>query len=325
MKTLPLHSAHYQYLETAYCQWLQIIGYADPTVNKWPVHVRELLHYLESRHIHHITVVTATHVQDFIRYIKYRSNHSRPGALSSSSINTIINAVSSFARYLNSTGQYMLDITPIRAEADAAMPVVLTVEEIKQLYEASFLPQRENSLAMGQRDRAIIAVFYGCGLRRQEGIALNLTDIDLGKGLLFVSKGKGGKQRYVPVAARHLEDLRSYITTGREWFVYEHYARDYTNKFAQRKKQADDDALFIGQNGQRMKSFYKRLHCLAEKAGMDKRFGLHTLRHSIATHLLQSGMPIEEIARFLGHASLDSTQLYTHLAHELKTDQYGGL
>ncbi|WP_315814173.1 tyrosine-type recombinase/integrase [Paraflavitalea speifideaquila] len=103
---------------------------------------------------------------------------------------------------------------------------------------------------MGQRDRAIIAVFYGCGLRKMEGTMLNLTDIDLQKRLLFVRKGKGNKQRYVPIAARHAEDIRRYLE------------------------------------------------------GIEKQFGLHTLRHSIATHLSLSGIPIEEIARFLGHSSL---------------------
>ncbi|WP_315814214.1 tyrosine-type recombinase/integrase [Paraflavitalea speifideaquila] len=74
-----------------------------------------------------------------------------------------------------------------------------------------------------------------------------------------------------------------------------------------------------------MKRFYQRLEYLKEKAGIEKQFGLHTLRHSIATHLFLNGMPIEEIARFLGHSSLDSTQIYVHLAHELKNQKDGSL
>jgi integrase/recombinase XerD len=318
MKTLPLQSSHYQYLQQSFTQWLQVIGYAEPTVNHWPAHVRELLHFLEGRHLHNITLVNSNHLNDFIDHIKCRSNASKPGALSSSSINTIINAVNSFAKYLNSTGKYVLDYTPERAEDDVAAPVILTIEEIKQLYEVTFLPHRENSIAMGQRDRVIIAIFYGCGLRRMEGIQLNLTDINLNKGLLFVRKAKGGKQRYVPIAAKHVEDIKSYIAEGREWFLYHHYAPKYTGKYAKRKKALDDEALFIGQHGERMKRFYQRLSYLKEKAGIEKQFGLHSLRHSIATHLLNSGMELEEIARFLGHSSLDSTQIYTHLANELK-------
>ena len=317
MKTLPLQSFHYQYLEQSFREWLQIIGYADPTVKNSPVHVRELLHYLEGKGIHHITGVRCQDVDDFFHYIQHRANQSRPGALSSSSINTIINAVNSFARYLNNTGKYVLDITPGRAEADTPLQAVLTIQEIKALYEATFLPHREGGAAMGQRDRAMIAVFYGCGLRRLEGIQLNLSDINLSKRMLLVRRGKGNKQRHVPIANQHVEDIRIYVEEGRDWFLYEHYARDYTSKFPQKKQVSDEGALFIGQNGGRMKSFYQRLHYLAEKAGIDKPFSLHTLRHSIATHLLQSGMELEEIAKFLGHGSLVSTQIYTHLAHEL--------
>src|SRR5688572_25902914 len=223
MKTLPLKSAHYLYWLQSYEQWLQIIGYAEPTINNWPAHVNELLHYLERRHIHHITLVDNHHINEFIGYIKHRSNTKAPGALSSSSINTIINAVNSFTRYLNSTGKYMLDYAVERAEDDIKMPAVLSIQEVKSLYEATFQPSRENSLAMGQRDRALISVFYGCGLRKMEGTQLNTGDIDLNKKLVFVRKGKGGKQRYVPIASKHAEDIRSYITEGREWFMHEHY------------------------------------------------------------------------------------------------------
>lgn len=317
MKTLPLKSTHYLYWLQSYEQWLQIIGYSDSAIRNWPVHVRELLHYLETRHIHHITLVDNQHINQFIGYVKHRSNTKAPGALSSSSINTIINAANSFTRYLNSTGKYILDYTVERSEDDVKMPVVLTIQDIKRLYDATFLPHRENSLAMGQRDRAIIAIFYGCGLRKMEGTALNLGDIDLNKKLVFVRKGKGGKQRYVPIASKHAEDIRSYIAEGREWFLHEHYARDYTRKHSKRKPASDDDAFFISQMGCRMTDFYRRFSYLKEKACIDKQFGLHSLRHSIATHLLQSGMPIEEIARFLGHSSLDSTQIYTHLTNDL--------
>jgi site-specific recombinase XerD len=319
MKKLPLQSRHYHYLLQSYKEWLQTIGYADSTVTNWPIHVRELLHYVERKGIIHITQVTGRHINSFVNYIKHRSNQSHPGALNSSSINSIINALNSFAKYLNSTGKYTLDITMERMEADTATKAILTIAEIMQLYEATF--QRGNSsIALGQRDRAIIAVFYGCGLRRMEGMQLNLDDIDLDRRLLFVKKGKGNKQRYVPIASKHAADIKQYIREGREWFLYHHYNKPYNNKYPDRKTNADEDALFISQYGGRMKDFYGRLGVLAERAAIDKAFGLHTLRHSIATHLLQSGMAIEEIARFLGHSSLDSTQIYTHIVNEIKTD-----
>lgn len=323
MKALSLESAHYLYWLQSYGQWLQIIGYSESAVKNWPTHVRELMHYLESRRVYHVTLIDNLHINQFVGYVKNRVNTTREGALSSSSINVIINAVNSFIRYLNTTGKLLLDYSTERAEEDVPAPVVLSIQEIKRLYDVTFLQHRENSLAMGQRDRALIAIFYGCGLRKMEGTQLNLDDIDLNKKLLFVRKGKGGKQRYVPIASKHAEDIRSYIMEGREWFLHEHYARDYTRKYAKRKEASNDGAFFISQRGCRMTEFYKRLEYLKDKAGIDKQFGLHSLRHSIATHLLQSGMPIEEIARFLGHSTLDSTQIYTHLTNDLNHNPDG--
>lgn len=323
MKSLSLQSAHFLYLEKSYQEWLQTIGYADPTVNNWPAHVHELLFFLEGRGAQHITTVSHLQMQDFIFHIKYRKNHSRAGALSSSSINTIINAINSFAKYLNSTGKYVLDLTLERAEANQEVPVVLSVQEIRELYEATFYASRENPVAMGQRDRAMIAIFYGCGLRKMEGTMLNLSDIDLQNRRVFVRKGKGNKQRYVPIAEKVAEDLKAYMQEGRDWFLYEHYAKRYTDKYASKKRASDNEAFFLGQRGSRMQWYYKRLSVLKERAGIEKPFGLHTLRHSIATHLAMSGMEIEEISRFLGHATLDATQIYVHLVHELKQEDNG--
>jgi len=318
MKSLILQSTHYNYLLQSYKEYLQILGYAEPTVNSWPVHARELLHYLEQQNIEQITSVQSRDIDDFIVYIKRRKNKSKAGGLSSSHINKIINAVNTFAKFLNSTGKYILDITPKREFTSTEERIILTVTEIKQLYESTFLPYPNNSIAIGQRDRAIIAVFYGCGLRRSEGMQLNIADIDLPQRLLFVRKGKGNKQRYVPIANKHAEDIRSYLQEGREWFLYDHYNNWHNiqnGKPYERKPHADDNAFFISQYGTRMQGFYQRLAVMRERAEFKWSVTLHGLRHSIATHLLQSGMEIEEIAKFLGHASLASTQIYTHIVN----------
>lgn len=316
MISLPVKSAQYNYLLQSYKEYLQILGYAAPTVKSWPVHVREFLHYIEQKGITSILNVDSNHISDFILHIKRRKNKRNPGSLSSSSINKIINAVNVFAKFLNSTGKYVLDLAAHREENVIAERNILTIAEVKQLYEATFLPHRENSIAMGQRDRAIIAIFYGCGLRRSEGKQLNITDIDLNKRLLFVRKGKGNKQRYVPIAAKHLQDIKDYLQEGREWFLYNHvdsYNHKANGKPYEKKAAADDTAFFISQFGNRMNEFYQRLQQMRLRAEIEKPVTLHGLRHSIATHLLQSGMDIEEIAKFLGHASLASTQIYTHI------------
>ena len=174
MKSLPLQSQHYRYLLQSYKEYLQVTGYAETTWQSWPVHVREFLHYIESKKIEHITAIETNHINDFIQHIKRRKNQTTAGALSSSSINKIINGVNVFAKFLNSTGSYFFELTAQRAETDVAERNILTIAEIKQLYEASYLPYEWNNAAMGQRDRAIIALYYGCGLRRSEGVQLKI-------------------------------------------------------------------------------------------------------------------------------------------------------
>jgi site-specific recombinase XerD len=332
MVSLPIKSTQYNYLLQSYKEYLQILGYATPTVQSWPVHVREFLHYIEAKGIQSILSIESRHISDFITYIKRRANKRKVkagtvsaavygGGLSSSSINKIINAVNVFIKFLNSTGKYIVESTAQRAEDNIGERIILSVAEVKQLYEATFLPQRQNPVAIGQRDRAIIAIFYGCGLRRMEGKQLNITDIDLQNRVLFVRKGKGNKQRYVPIAAKHLQDIKDYLQEGREWFLYHHNTNEMWQSHRHgipliKKEDADDTAFFISQFGNRMNEFYQRLEQMRLRAEIEKPVTLHGLRHSIATHLLQSGMDIEEIAKFLGHASLASTQIYTHIINE---------
>jgi integrase/recombinase XerD len=321
MKSLEIKSTHYNYLLKSFKEYLQTLGYATGTVQSWPIHLREFLHYIETSGIISILNIESSHITNFITHIKQRKNKTKDGALSSSSINKIINAVNVFIKFINSTGSFLIESTAERAEDNIGERIILTIAEIKQLYEATFLPHRENSIAMGQRDRAIIAIFYGCGLRRSEGKNLNISDIDLHKRLLFVKKGKGNKQRYVPIAAKHVADIKDYLQEGREWFLYNHNANaewncDVHGKSLVKKEQANAEAFFIGQYGSRINEFYQRLQQMKLRAELEKNITLHGLRHSIATHLLQSGMDIEEIAKFLGHSSLASTQLYTHIINE---------
>lgn len=317
MKHLQIHSPHFNWLLNDFEKWLDTIGYAEMTVHSLPLHIKELLHFIERKNLNHITQVRSRHISEFASHLKHRSNLKFGGGLSSSSINKTLQAVTTFARYLNQTGKHILDASPRRAVNDVDERTILTQAEIKELYEATFLHHRQNTIAMGQRDRAVIAIFYGCGLRKNEGAKLNITDIDLVRKRVFVRRGKGNKQRYVPIANKHAEDIKAYLEEGRNWFLLEHKAIHYY-KLGKRKQGTDDEAFFLGMNGRRMQSFYSRLAYLKEKSGIEKIFSTHNLRHSIATHLLQSGMSIDDIAKFLGHSSLESTQIYTHIVNRLK-------
>mgnify|MGYP001791715550 CR=1 FL=1 len=151
----------------------------------------------------------------------------------------------------------------------------------------------------------MLSLFYGCGLRASEGEALNVSDILFEKGLVYVRKGKGYRERYVPMNPQVKQDVKAYILNQRNGLLQGHKT----------------EALLLGRRGVRWGVFgiYQRLQWIKNQAGNEglkqKTFGLHILRHSIATHLLQSGMKLEHISRFLGHKSLETTQKYTHLAN----------
>ena len=311
MKQLLIKTTHFNTLQQSFKDWLQTMGYATGTVKTFPVHLREFFHYLEQRNIQHVRAIKQRHYDGFISYLQIRSNkNNKGGALSTSAINKEIQSVNTFAKYINQNGRYTLDITPKYLQHTQEIPTVLSLKEIKQLYEASFTPHRLNTTAMGQRDRAILAIFYGCGLRKSEGSALNITDIDLVKRTVFVRNGKGNKQRYVPIAGKVLDDIKAYLEEGRYWFL-ETQLQGLQSKNLTKK--SDSSAFFLSVTGRRMARFYERFAYLKKQANVQTHFSTHTFRHSIATHLLQSGMNIEEIAKFLGHSSLESTQIYTHL------------
>ena len=168
---------------------------------------------------------------------------------------------------------------------------------MQQLYEA--IPET----LLGIRDKAMLAIYYGCGLRLNEGASLEINDINQSSKVLHVRKGKHYKERFVPIAEKNFEEIKLYLD----------YARP------QLMQNIKHENLFVDANkGKAMnkQSLYVRIKALVRKSEIKKKVGTHTLRHSIATHLLQSGMKLERIQQFLGHADLDSTQIYTHLVNE---------
>ena len=134
---------------------------------------------------------------------------------------------------------------------------------------------------------------------------MNLEDVLLKEKLIHVRHGKGYKERYVPMNEAIKEDLENYI----------YVARNQIQSFKSEKQ----EALFLSMRAKRLcrNTFLIRIHKLVEAAKIQKAIGVHSLRHSIATHLLQSGMKLEEVSQFLGHSSLESTQIYTHLKNEI--------
>jgi integrase/recombinase XerD len=314
MKNLSLNNPHFEFIERGFREWLDILGYSHHTIYNLPNHIRELLHYLEQNGIHHIKQLEVNHIREFYQQLKTRSNQRKSGGLSNAYLNKFLQALYKFSDYLRQSGKILLPALCIDWEADDSEEItVLTTTEIKLLYKATENYNAGTELEpFNSRDRAMLTIYYGCGLRRNEGYHLNLSDINFDRRILRVRKGKNYKERLVPFNKTNAEYLQEYVYDWRPLIV--------TDK--------RNDAFFISQRGTRMdtQSMSLRLKLLQQRtddlpagqAGItlqQKNVRLHVLRHSIATHLLQNGMELEKIARFLGHSSLESTQIYTHLIH----------
>ena len=253
----------------------------------------------------------------FVRYLKRRENRLYGSGLMNASINVSIGSVNKFFEYLRQSGNVTMVPDNLQYVEELYGPrVVLTPDDISSLYEATYIKKwfaraetKEYQAAIQQRDRAMLGIYYGCGLRKSEGTNLITSDILTERKLIFVRKGKGCKERYVPVTDSNLSYITEYLQDGRNFLLA--------------RNQSGTESFFINQFGgscsdQALSARLDRLVKNSNSSGLQKKKPtLHTLRHSIATHLLQSGMEIEMIQKFLGHASLESTQIYTHLANEL--------
>ena len=291
-------------LKTSFGKYLKTLGYAQSTVYDSVFYVKDFFFYLKTIEITSLEQIQTTTIEGYYSHLQTRNNKRQSGGLSQNYIVSNINALKRFSKYLQETEKPYFE-TNIKAQQDKeTYKTILTKSEIQALYKAC------NNDTLGIRDKAILSIYYGCGLRRSEGQALDVNDILLKEKLVFVRKGKNYKERYVPITEAIKEDLEHYIYQAREKLLNE--------------KNEKEQALFISFYGKRLggTGIMERLHKLVRTAQLNtcaersRSIGLHTLRHSIATHLLQSGLALEEVRQFLGHASLESTQIYTHLSAE---------
>ena len=305
MKKLELKNSSYEHLEKAFKEWLDILGYCEGSVYGIPNIIREFLHFLEQQGCNQISSLKQTHYKEYFNYISTRGNQRRGGGLSNNSLNKHIQALEKLYEFLVHKGVKNLPPVTLRQlKLNRKDIEVLTQSEIKELYKATenesdyYLQEMFNA-----RDRAMLVVFYGAGLRRNEGVNLSVDDINFDTRIIHVRKGKNYKERLVPFSKTSLKYLQ-------EW-IYDYRPRLTKNN--------QSGSLFIGRTGKPINggSLYRRIkqiQQLVESIELkQKEIGLHTLRHSIATHLLENGMELQKIQRFLGHSSLESTQIYTHL------------
>jgi len=309
--TAQITSPQFRELEAGFLKWLKTLNYSKATIKTRKRNIREFLLYLERSSIHSVESMSDEKVKLFVRYLQRRENKRYGSGLMNASINVGIASVNRFFEYLKHIDHFVPDSLTYMEEHYNPKNI-LTMKEIEQLYETThqryyFASAHTKTIqqAISQRDRAMLSIYYGCGLRKSEGVNLNTEDILIERKLVHVRKGKGSKERYVPLTDHNLKYIVEYLQWGRNILLAE----------------SNIGSFFIAQHGEACsdQALSARLKRLVKNSGNSalrtKKPTLHTLRHSIATHLLQQGMEIEMIQKFLGHSSLESTQIYTHIAN----------
>ena len=187
-------------------------------------------------------------------------------------------------------------VTAVRTpKQDKKLPRFLEYEEVKRLLETPPM-----NTWLGARDRAIMETLYSTGIRVSELVALNMEDVDFLGEVVHV-RGKGKKERIAPIGASALQTIQHYM--------------EFRNKRAQNNNNFDSKVLFVNKHGRRLstRSVRRKMDKYLKMAGLDPAISPHTLRHSFATHMLNNGADLRSVQELLGHQSLSTTQVYTHL------------
>ena len=223
--------------------------------------------------------------------------HLNEKAYSKATIARKLATLRSFYKFLVKTNRCAANpLSAVRTpKQEKKLPRFLEYEEVKRLLET---PPTETWL--GARDRAILETLYSTGIRVSELVALNMDDIDFLGEVVHV-RGKGKKERITPISSSALQAIQHYM--------------EFRNKRAQNNGNFDVKVLFVNKHGHRLstRSVRRKMDKYLKIAGLDPAISPHTLRHSFATHMLNNGADLRSVQELLGHQSLSTTQIYTHL------------
>ena len=264
-------------------------GLSENSISNYGLDIKKLITWLDDSKIHSTPIAIKPEViQEFIYTIAKEVN---PRSQS-----RIISGLKGFFNYLifenyRETNPLELIESP---KIGRKLPDTLAIEEIDQLIKAIDL-----SSAQGERNRAILETLYGCGLRVSELTSLKISDLFFKEGFIKIT-GKGDKQRFVPIGDTTIKYIELY---RKEVRVH------------QKIPPKAQDTLFLNRRGNQLTRamIFTIIKQLAEKIGINKVISPHTFRHSFATHLLENGADLRAIQQMLGHQSITTTEIYTHI------------
>ncbi len=267
-----------------------IVHLAENTRKSYARDLDRLLRYCDRMRVPNWQALDARQVQSFIAWAHGQGTGGR-------SLRRMLSALRSFCRYLEQAGTLKASpVCGIRVpKSPGRFPEYLDVEQ------ASAFVSVPGAKPIDRRDRAIVELMYSSGLRLSEVVFLDLAQLDL-EGATVCVTGKGRKQRYVPVGRHAVSALHEWLQVRAQWTL-------------DLKLDLEQTAVFLSQRGGRLqaRSVQHRFRCLARRSGMGRRVHPHMLRHSFATHMLESSGELRAVQELLGHSDLRTTQIYTHL------------
>lgn len=271
-----------------YVQYLKLEkALAANTQEAYMQDLEKLLNFLKAENID-FRKCTYENLQQFSAELHDIGIHARSQA-------RIISGIHSFYRFLVLNNYIETDPSELleTPKIGLHLPEVLTVEEIDRIIETVDMDKAE-----GQRNRAILETLYSCGLRVSELCNLKMSDLYFTEGFIKV-EGKGSKQRIVPISQRAIKEIRYWLIDRQAWRIKPGY----------------EDYVFLARWGKGISRImiFHLIKELADKAGITKKISPHTFRHSFATHLLEGGANLRAIQAMLGHESITTTEIYTHI------------
>ena len=285
-----VYNETYQEEAKNYKNHLDILGLKPETTQARYLYLKEFFSWLEKLQIHKLEHITSKEIANYNDYLNAKISTRTGQNIGQKNIYDHMRNLQTYLGYLLEIGT--LKTSPashlkFRNPTEKVDRIIFTQSEIQELYNVS-----------NQQEKAILNLAYGCGLRVNELGLIEKEDIKLNENLVIVQKGKNSKRRIIPINTKVSEELRSFL-------------------------EERENPIFRNNKQRRMQewTFNKMLKELISKTKFGQEFstaelnkiGIHTLRHSIATHLLENGLKLEQVQTFLGHSHIESTEIYTHI------------
>lgn len=266
-------------------------GLSKNTIEAYGHNVNRFLNFLSEKKIESIEELSKVDLRTFLHFLKKKG-------LSSRSIARNLISIRMFLRFLQQEG--ILTVNPAESlelpKMAKILPEILSLEEVERL-----LVQPDHQTPLGGRDRAMLEILYATGMRVSELIRLSTHQIQLEGGYVIL-RGKGSKERIVPLGGEAIHWLKEYLDKSRPLLL----------------KGRKSPFIFVNRTGKAMsrQQFWKCIKAYGRKAGIEKRITPHVIRHSFASHLLERGADLRSVQMMLGHVDISTTQIYTHVTGE---------